>query len=71
MVLYKFRIYKAMSRSRVDKSGKSGDRDQRRDKRYTEGVWIGKSGRVETDYLGGRTRRVNAVLSVYGGWRTA
>jgi hypothetical protein len=36
-----------------------------------EGVGVGKSGRVETDNLGIGTRRVNAVLSMCGGLRTA
>ena len=36
-----------------------------------EGVRIGKSGRVEMNDLSSSTRRINAVLSMCGGLRTA
>src|ERR1700679_749251 len=59
-----------MSGSGVDESRENGGGvgDARRRKRDAERVRIGKSGRVEADYLSGCTRRVNAVLAMCGGW---
>ena len=70
MKFYKLGIHETMGGPRVDECGKSGS-EVGDEGRYTEGIWIGKSGRVETDYLGFSTRRFNAVLSKCGGWRTA
>lgn len=73
MVNYKIGIYKAVSRSRVDKSGESekGFGNIRRVKGDSKRVGIGKSGCVESDNLHGCTVKSNAVLSLCGGRRTA
>ena len=62
-----------MSGAGVDEGGETEGRggDKRRGKRDTEGVRVGKSGRVESDYLRRCTGRVNAVLSLCGGLRAA
>src|SRR6202789_815808 len=59
-----------MSGSGVDESRKNGGggRSAPRRKGDAERVRIGKSGRVEADYLSVCTRRVNAVLAMCGGW---
>ena len=53
-----------MRRSRVDESGEwdGAIGDKRRSERKAEGTWVGKSGRVEADFLRICTRRFNAVL---------
>jgi len=62
-----------MSRPAVNESGESNERvgNCGRRKIYMEGVRIGKSGRVESDDLGGYTSGINAVLALCGGLRTA
>ena len=62
-----------MSGTGINESGKFGKEvgDKGRGKGDTEGVGIGKSGRVEADYLRGCTGRSNAVPSLCGGLRTA
>ena len=62
-----------MSGAGVDEGGKMEGRggDKGRGERDMEGVRVGKSGRVESDYLRRCTGRVNAVLSLCGGLRAA
>ena len=62
-----------MSGARVDEGGKTEGRggDKGRGERDMEGVWVGKSRCVESDYLWRCTGRVNAVLSLCGGLRAA
>ena len=62
-----------MSGAGINKSGKFRKevRDKGRGKGNTKGVGIGKSGRVEADYLCEYTGRSNTVLSLCGGLRTA
>ena len=62
-----------MGGARVDKGRETdaGDGDKGRGERDTEGVQVGKSGHVESDYLQRCTGRVNAVLSLCGGLRAA
>ena len=70
MISYKPGVHKAMGRPGVDECG-----EKRRDGRSCEGdmkgVRIGKSGRVETNDLSRSTRKINAVLSMCRGLRTA
>jgi hypothetical protein len=62
-----------MGRPGVDECGERDGRvgNDGRGERKTERIGIGKSGRVETDYLGKCTGGVNAVLRLCGGLRTA
>jgi hypothetical protein len=54
MKLYKIGIHKTMSGPGINEGGNTGKRvgDEGGYERDTEGVGIGKSGRVEPDYLG-------------------
>ena len=63
-------IYKAMCRPGIHESGKS-ERRIRGAKKNAERIWVRKSGSVETNYLRSCTGRVNAVLNLCGGLRTA
>lgn len=62
-----------MSGTGIYESGNAERRvgDKRRRKWNAERVRIRESGRVESDNLGDRTGRVNAVLNRCGGGRTA
>jgi hypothetical protein len=62
-----------MSGSRVDESGEAERRvgDVGGSERGSKRIGVRESGRVEADNLGGSTRKVNAVLSLCGGVRTA
>ena len=70
MISYKPGVHKAMGRPGVDewreKRGDGGSCEG-----DMEGVRVGKSRRVETNDLSRSTRRINAVLSMCGGLRTA
>ena len=70
MISYKPGVHKAMGRPGVDECGEKRG-DGRSCERNMEGVRIGKSRRVETNDLSRSTRRINAVLSMCGGLRTA
>jgi hypothetical protein len=54
MKLYKIGIHETMSGPGINEGGDTGRRvgDEGGCEGYTEGVGIGKSGRVEPDYLG-------------------
>ena len=62
-----------MSGAGVDEGRKTEGRggDEGRGERDMEGVWVGNSGRIESDYLRRCTGSVNAVLSLCGGLRAA
>ena len=62
-----------MSRPRVDQCGnvERGVRYKWRRKWNAERIRIGKSGCVESEYLGVHTRGTNAVLRLCGNLRTA
>ena len=64
-------VHKTMSGAGINKSRKFRKevRNKGRGKGNTEGVGIGKSGRIEAEYLRGCTGRSNAVLSLCGGLR--
>ena len=67
------RVHETMGGARVDKGGETdgGDGDTGRGERDMEGVQVGKSRRIESDYLQRCTGRVNAVLSLCRGLRAA
>ena len=70
MFSYEPGVHKAMGRPGVDECGeKRGDGGSCEGD--MEGVRIRKSGRVETNDLSRSTRRINAVLSMCRGLRTA
>ena len=73
MRMDKSSVHKTLSGARINKSRKFGKEvgNKGRGKGNMEGVGIGKSGRVEAEYLCGCTGRSNAVLSLCGGLRTA